>query len=198
MELVFKGQIVKNWMNAQHMQTYWMRRANKMIAKLSMVFYSKAQIHRNKILHDNGKYREYVIEWYSNLVEAIEKGSKPSMKKYMRKQKLDMEKCNMSYIRLWNMTTTKMMKEVKDKKVNDIRNYFSIRQSGQEEMSNYVTSDNSQLIKCAPRHNNKYIFLFLEDEYSKNTLLMLLTLIHGLRNALMVFYKKLKRYINDI
>ena len=112
------------------MQIHWMRKANKMIAKLSVVFYSKVRMQRNEMLYNNRKYREYVIEWYSNLVEAIEKGSKPSMKKYVRKQKLEVEKCDTSYIRLWNVTTTKMMKEAKDEKVNNIRNYFSIRQSG--------------------------------------------------------------------
>ena len=38
----------------------------------------------------------------------------------------------------------------------------------------------------------------LEDEYSENTLLKLLTLIYSLRNTSMAFYKKLKRCMNDI
>ena len=42
-------------------------------------------------------------------------------------QRLELDKSNTGYIRLWNMTTTKMMKNVKDEIVNDIRNYFPVR-----------------------------------------------------------------------
>ena len=49
------------------------------------------------------------------------------MRKYARLQKLDIDKCDTGYIRLWNMSTMKMMKNTKDERVNDIRNYFPIR-----------------------------------------------------------------------
>ena len=80
------------------------------------------------MLHDKDKYREHVIEWHRRLNKEIERGQKPIMKKYARKQKIDIEKCNTAYIRLSNMSTTNMMKKVADEKVNDIRNYFPLRQ----------------------------------------------------------------------
>ena len=68
-----------------------------------------------------------MIEWYNKLVEKIEKGSKPSMRTYVQKQKLDLERCNTSYIRLLNTLTTRMMRNAIDERVNDIRNYFPVR-----------------------------------------------------------------------
>ena len=40
------------------------------------------------------------------------------MRKYVRKEEIDVEKCDNSYIRLWNVTTWKMMKnDVKEKQM---------------------------------------------------------------------------------
>ena len=60
-------------------------------------------------------------------METIEIGNHPSMKQYVRMQRLDVEKCDMVYIRLWIESTMKMMKQAKTEKVNDIRNYFALR-----------------------------------------------------------------------
>ena len=92
------------------------------------MFYSKAWQYCNEVLHDKDKYREHVIEWYRRLNKEIERGQKPIMKKYTRKQKIDIEKYDTAYIRLWNILTINMMKNVADEKVNDIRNYFPMRQ----------------------------------------------------------------------
>ena len=77
-------------------------------------------------MNDTGKYREYVIKWYKRLVEKIESGNKPSMRRYVRMQKIDVDKCNTGYIKLWNESTMKMMKEAKVENTNNIRNYFAI------------------------------------------------------------------------
>jgi len=66
-------------------------------------------VHRNKILHNKETYQVYLIDWH------------------VRMQKLNIKKSEMSYIRLWNETTVKMMKNAKKEPVNNIRNYFSIR-----------------------------------------------------------------------
>ena len=79
------------------------------------------------MLHDTERYREHAVDWHQHLIEEIEKSNKPSMRKYARIQKLDLDKCDTGYIRLWNMSTTKMMKNAKDERVNDIRNYFPVR-----------------------------------------------------------------------
>ena len=92
-----------------------------------MVFYLKAWKNRNDVMHDSERYREHVVDWHKRLIDEIEKGNKPSMRKYAQMQQLDLDKCDIGYIRLWNISTTKMMKYAKDKKVNDIRNYFPIR-----------------------------------------------------------------------
>lgn len=49
------------------------------------------------------------------------------MKIYVRNQKLDLEKSDTGYVRLWNLYTTKMMKKARRERTNDIRNYFSVR-----------------------------------------------------------------------
>ena len=104
-----------------------MKKINKIIVKNSITFYLKAWTQRNEVMHNSEKYQNYVIEWHRRIVEAIDKGDKPSMRTYVERQKLDLEKCNISYIQLWNMSTVKMMKEAKKERVNDIRNYFPIR-----------------------------------------------------------------------
>lgn len=83
--------------------------------------------HLRKTLHDSGKCRENAIEWHTNIVEKIENGNKPSMRRYVRMQRIDVTKCDTSCIKLWNESTTKMMKNAKTESENDIRNYFSIR-----------------------------------------------------------------------
>ena len=79
------------------------------------------------MMHDSGRYREHVIDWYKRLIEEIEKGNKPSIRKYMQMQQLELDKSDTEYIRLWNMSTMKMMKNAKEETVNDIRNYFPVR-----------------------------------------------------------------------
>ena len=64
MELIFKEWVVKNWLNIQQSQSYTMKKLNKIIVKCSMIFYSKAWTYRNKIMHDDIKFREFVIDWY--------------------------------------------------------------------------------------------------------------------------------------
>lgn len=127
MDLLFKGWVVKNWLNVNQEQSYLMKKLNKILVKHSVMFYSKAWVHRNEILHDTEKCREHTLTWYNNLVVAVENGDKPSVKRYVRMQRLDTEKCETSYIRLWIETTAKMLKEAKKEMVNDIRNYFSFR-----------------------------------------------------------------------
>ena len=92
-----------------------------------MVFYVKAWKNRNDMMHDSRRYREHVIDWHKRLIEEIEKGNKPSVRKYVRMQQLELDKSNTDYIRLWNMSTMKMMKNAKEEIVNDIRNYFPVR-----------------------------------------------------------------------
>ena len=112
-------------MNQKH--SHIIKKINKVIVKQSITFYSKAWVHRNEIIYDNRKYHEHMIEWYRRIVEEVEKGNKPSLRWYVTMQKLDIEKSDTSYIRLWNETTVKMMKQAKRENVNDIRNYFLIR-----------------------------------------------------------------------
>ena len=61
------------------------------------------------------------------LKEKIESENLPEMRKNVRKQEIDVEKCDSSCIRLWNITTWKMMKNNVKEKTNGIRNYFKMR-----------------------------------------------------------------------
>lgn len=127
MDLMFKGWVIKNWLNVQQKQEYIMKKINKIIVKCSVMFYSKAWMHRNEIMHDADKYKEYVVEWHKRIVNKIERGNKPSMRRYLRMQKIDVNKCDVGYIQLWNESTMKMFKQAKSENENDIRNYFAVR-----------------------------------------------------------------------
>ena len=107
--------------------TYVMKQANKIIARKSVEFYSKAWTNRNECFHDKVKYRNHVVEWHERIVNNINEGNRVEMKRYLRSQKIDVEKCDTSYIRLWNVSTLKLMKKMKDEVVNDIRNFFPVR-----------------------------------------------------------------------
>ena len=100
MDLAFKGWVVKNWLDVQQRQSLTMKKLNKVIVKCSVVCYSKAWTHRNEIMHDDIKQREFVIDLYGKIVDEIEKGNKPNMKRHVRSQKLDVEKCDAGYIKL--------------------------------------------------------------------------------------------------
>ena len=127
MDLVFKGWVVKNWLSVQQRQSCTMKKFNKVIVKCSVMFYSKVWTHRNEIMNNDKKQREFVIDWYEKIVDEIEKANKPNMKRHVRLQKLDVEKCDTGYIKSWNKSTMKMSKEEKSEKSNDIRNYFPVR-----------------------------------------------------------------------
>ena len=111
MELIFKGWVVKNWLNANQSQSHMMKKLNKINVKYGVIFYSKPWIHRNEIVHDDEKFREFVIDWHKRIVSDIEKGNKLNMRRHMRLQKLDVKKCDMKHIKLWNESTMKMSKQ---------------------------------------------------------------------------------------
>ena len=92
-----------------------------------MEFYSKAWTQRNECFNDKDKYRRYVIEWHKRIINCINEGNRLEMKRYLRSQKIDVEKCDSSYIRLWNVSTLNLMKKTKEEVVHGIRNFFLVR-----------------------------------------------------------------------
>ena len=77
-----------------------MKKINKVIVWKSVEFYSRAWKYHNEVLYDKSKYREYIIDWYNRLIDEIQKGNKIEMKKYIRSQALDMQRCDNGYIRM--------------------------------------------------------------------------------------------------
>ena len=65
----------------------------------------------------------------------IERENWPKTRKYVRKQDINVEKCDNTYIRLWNFTTWKMMKNIVKEKTNDIINCFRIRYQCEDKQS---------------------------------------------------------------
>ena len=78
-------------------------------------------------MRKTGKCREYIIEWYKRIIEETDRGNKPSMHRYVRMQRIDVEKCDTGCLKLRNESTTKMRKEAKIESMNDMRNYFATR-----------------------------------------------------------------------
>ena len=104
-----------------------MKQVNRIITQKSMEFYSKAWTQRNECFNDKDKYRCHVIEWHERIVNYINEENRLEMKRYLRSQKIDVEKCNSSYIRLWNISILNLMKKMKEEVVYDIRNFFPVR-----------------------------------------------------------------------
>jgi hypothetical protein len=127
MKYVFRGWVVMNWINVNHRQSHVMKQANKIIARKSVEFYSKAWSNRNECFHDKDRFRSHVVEWYERIVTCINEGNRSEMKRYLRNQQLDVDKCDSSYIQLWNVSILKLMKKTKEEVVGDIRNFFPVR-----------------------------------------------------------------------
>ena len=127
MKALFRGWIVKHWGYLEKRQNNVIKSIHKIVVKQCVAFYSKAWCLRNEVFHYSENYRKCVIEWHTKLKEKIERENRPEMRKHVRKQEIDVEKCNNSVIRLWNIATWKMMKNTAKEKANDIRNYFGIR-----------------------------------------------------------------------
>ena len=97
-----------------------MHEINKIIARHSVKFYSKAWKHRNDIMHDLVKHTSFVIDQYKKIKDLILAENRADMKKYLRAQELDVKKCDTACIRHQNVSTLKKRKVIKEEKVSDI------------------------------------------------------------------------------
>ena len=82
--LIFRGWIMKNWLNVNEYQPRKMHTLNKIIVNHSVKFYSKAQKNRNEVRHDPIKCKEFVKDWYQKVVEMVKNDNRPELNKYVR------------------------------------------------------------------------------------------------------------------
>ena len=104
-----------------------MKKLNKIIVKQNVLFCLKAWAHQNKIMHDTSKCKEYVIELHKKIIEKIKNKNKPSVRRCVRTQKIDVDKCDTSCVKLWNESRMKIFKQAKSESENDNRNYFAMK-----------------------------------------------------------------------
>ena len=124
MKNMFKGWIVKGWDDPRKEQSSDMRKVNIMLVKASVSYYSKSWVHRNEMLHNPEKYKEYVVQWHHRIVALLERSNRPVMRQYLRTQQIDTEKCSSGYIRQWNISTMEMYKKTDKENLGDIRSFF--------------------------------------------------------------------------
>ena len=124
MHQVFRGWVAKNWQNPLEIQPKKMIEVNKIIVRNSVRFYSAAWKQRNDTLHSPENYKMFVTNWYENIIDLINRENRPEMKRYLRQQEIDVQRCDVSYIRHWILGALKMRKITREEKVNDIRRYF--------------------------------------------------------------------------
>ena len=74
---------MKNWGN-NNIDTTQYSQINKIIVKQSIKFYCKAWQHRNESYFNESKYKEYMIEWNSNLINEINNSNKTDMPKMIQ------------------------------------------------------------------------------------------------------------------
>ena len=70
------------------------------------------------------KRRELVIDWCNKIVERIEIGEKPEMRKYLRMKRLNLQRHHSSYVQNQNIETMSMFKNAKTEETNDIQQNF--------------------------------------------------------------------------
>ena len=85
-------------MNVQEIQPKRASQINKIIVKQSVLFYAEAWKNRNDIMHNQDNYRTFVIDWYNKVVALIERDNRPEMLKYLRAQRLNVDRCDSAYI----------------------------------------------------------------------------------------------------
>ena len=59
---IFRGWIVKNWVNVQDVKPKKISALNKIIARQSVLFCAEAWRHRNEVLRDPLKHKSFVID----------------------------------------------------------------------------------------------------------------------------------------
>ena len=127
MSQIFRGWIVKNWVDVQENQPRRTHVLNKLIIKQSVLFYAEAWKHRNKALHNPDNYWTHAIAWCNKVVESIESDNRPEMRKYLRSQRIDVDRCDSACMRYWILGANEMRKKTKREIMNDIRQYFAMR-----------------------------------------------------------------------
>ena len=103
-----------------------MQRANKIIVKNSVQFYAEAQKDRNKVFHNQGNYKVFVIKLCEQVKEMILRENRDEMKRHLRTQETNVETCDASYIQAWILEALDMRKRVEVGKGNDIRGCFAV------------------------------------------------------------------------
>ena len=68
-----------------------------------------------------------MIEKHNNIASMIERSNKPEMLKYLRMQRLEVSRSSNGCNRNWNMLAMKLCSEAKEEVLNDMRNYFRVR-----------------------------------------------------------------------
>ena len=102
-----------------------MKRTNKIIVQQSAKFYSIGWRNRNGILHDELKFQQYIANWHNNIKIMMEQENRPDIRKYAKKQELDIGNCDTSYIRYWKISAMWIWKLTKKEKYTGIRRFFA-------------------------------------------------------------------------
>ena len=127
MSQIFRGWIAKNQVDMQENQPRRMHVLNKLIIKQSVLFYAEAWKHRNEVLHNPDNYRTHAIAWCNKVVESIESDNRPEMRKYLRSQRIDVDRCDSACMQYWMLSANEMRKKTKREITNDIRQCFAMR-----------------------------------------------------------------------
>ena len=91
--------------------SYVIKQMSKVIVRKSVEFYSKVQNYRNECFHNENKCRKRIANQCENIANKINKVNRLEMKKHLRVEKLDVNKCDVSCAQLQNVTTTDLMKK---------------------------------------------------------------------------------------
>ena len=101
-----------------------MHTLNKIIVQHSIKFYSKAWNHRNEVKHNPQKYKEFMRNWYENVIEMVQHENRPELSKYVRMQSINVDQCDAAYVVMWIKSVMAMKKKTKQEVINDIRRYM--------------------------------------------------------------------------
>ena len=125
MKELFRGYIVVVW-KGTNINSDKYKVLNKIVVQKCVEFYVKYQKHRYEIYRNEEKQNNRVKKWYEKEKERTQNSEMQQVREYVKKFKINIERCNIDTIKKWIMNLKIIEKKIEKVSKNDIRRYISV------------------------------------------------------------------------
>ena len=110
MQELFRGHVIIDW-EGTNLNYPKHKRLNDILARKCVEFHTTCWKHRNKEFHDKPKQRQRIKKWYKRINE-VKNGDEMQLKSYVRKHKINMERCKIDTTKRWTRSVTEIEKRI--------------------------------------------------------------------------------------